>query len=385
MSSGGRLSSRWLIATATVLFLLVSTGALLAQETTTWTVAPEPTVEIGQATGAPEYLFQSVRFARLLPDGRIVVADAGQGVIRIFGPNGEFRQELGGKGQGPGEFQSIHGLWLTPQENIGVWDGRNQRITLFEQNGDLVRTHSVRTAGAMGGGNLEVFFGSFRNGDIALASLGLGGKSQGNEAIPDEWMVGRFSLQGEYQAGLGKLRGMRRVNRQPIPFTPLPYAATHQDSLYVTDGYEAKISVIGPKGTRARTIRLPDRDLSPNEAWSSLEPALERAGEDSFLNLMKRIPEPERLPQLSGLLIDDRGRIWVKRYNPPGDALWLKGNAMVPAPGGLWQGLNQQGQVVAEVPMPDKVLPFAVYDNRLLGLSRDSLGVERIVIHPLRR
>lgn len=48
-----------------------------------WSVTPTPAIEIGVVEGEDAYMFQSVRYARLLADGRVVVADAGQLVIRV--------------------------------------------------------------------------------------------------------------------------------------------------------------------------------------------------------------------------------------------------------------------------------------------------------------
>lgn len=384
----GRRVLRLVTGLVPLLSVIVSAAPASVQEVQHWTIADEPDVEIGRVTGAAPYLFQSVRFARFLADGRIVVGDAGQAAIRIFGPEGDFRQELGGQGEGPGEFRSVDGLWLIPDGRIGVWDAENRRITTFAPDGRLESSNPVRAAGELRAGNLEVFLGSFRDGDVLLATLRGGGLPVGGQVIADRWVIGRFSLDGQLRYSLGAVRGMRRANRQPIPFTPLPYASVHRDSVYLVNGYEAEVAVLDEDGVERRRIDLRPRDAAPGDPWSTLEETLKQQNEDVFLTLLDRMAESEeteRVPQLAGLLVDDRGRLWVKRYDPEADALWVKGYALLPAPGGTWCIVRPTGEAVATVQMPERVVPLSIEDGRILGLSRDPLDVQRLVVHSLER
>ncbi|MGH7469870.1 MAG: hypothetical protein ACRENP_18130 [Longimicrobiales bacterium] len=65
---------------------LLAATVVQAQELPTWTIAPRA-VEYG--ADAVD-LFQSLRHGRFLPNGDVVVADAGR-----FGPTGEFRALVG--------------------------------------------------------------------------------------------------------------------------------------------------------------------------------------------------------------------------------------------------------------------------------------------------
>lgn len=351
-----------------------------------WGVTPEPEIEIGKVDGADPYLFESIRYARLLPDGRVVAADAGEPVIRVYGPGGEFLTEIGGRGDGPAEFRAINGMWLTSEGRIGAWDATRRRITTFGLDGELRSTHRVVVGSEIPAGNLEVFLGAFGDDDVLLASLAFGdrGNASLDEPIADRWALARFGQDGELRGFLGEVRGMRRVRGQPLPFSPMAYAVVLRDSIYASDGYEAEIAVLDGSGARGRTIELPSAPASPDEAWSALEAELRRRDHALYLQHLESLPRTDEIPQVAGLLADDQGYIWAKVYDPSVDSIWLH-DAVRPAPGGEWRVLRPDGELVATVPMPENVTPLDIRGDRLLGVARDELDVERIVVHGLER
>ena len=307
----------------------------------------------------------------------------------MFGPDGTFLNSIGRSGEGPGEFSGVTGLWLTPDALIGLWDRGNLRISTYRPDGELVSTNRLRVEGEEEYSvTPEVLLGPFGNGDIALASLEFGGPPDTPEAIPDRWVLARFSPDGEPRGALGDLRGMRRLRGQPLPFTPLPRVAVLGDSLFAADGYEAGIDVRGPDGAVGRTIILPtlDRSADTESAWSALEAELRARNREMYLGMLERLPRSDEFPQIGGLLADDRGLLWVKLYDVPGDALWLgHGPAMRPRAGGEWHLVRPDGEVLGTVRMPDGLSPLHITENRLVGVQRDALDVERLVVHGFER
>ncbi|WP_419943063.1 hypothetical protein [Candidatus Palauibacter sp.] len=61
-------------------------------------------MSIGTAGGDPAYELFRVGGAMRLSDGRIVVANAGTGELRVYDPDGIHLASWGGQGDGPGEF-----------------------------------------------------------------------------------------------------------------------------------------------------------------------------------------------------------------------------------------------------------------------------------------
>jgi hypothetical protein len=371
--------------------VLLSLGLLLSswsiplasQPTTTWSVSPEPDVEFGVVDGDPDYTFGKVRAARFLPDGRIVVADEDRPSIRVYGVDGEFRAEMGGEGEGPGEFESIFGMWVRGPDTIRVWDNRTLRVTTFLGDGSLVGTREVRPdARSAPHGVLDVPAGEFSDGDVALAWT-VGNLSGSGGYHADRIVFGRFGPKGELKHLLGEGRGLLR-SRSPVLFTPYPYATVHQDSVYFTDGVGGRIIVLGPAGGGvARTLKLPASGTDASEAWSALETELRDDGEEATLRMLRSRPRAERTPALGGLLVDDRGFVWAKIYDPTSDPIYL--DARPWGGGGTWWVATPEGEPVARVPMPDRVAPLDIEGDRLLGLRRGPLDAAQIVVHTLDR
>lgn len=375
----------------TVVLLLATLGAGCESsdgEPGTWTVSSEPSVEIGRVTGEDAYLFESIQSARFLPDGRIAVADAGPPAVRVYGTDGRFRVEMGGEGEGPGQLLDIKGMWLTPEGDIGVWDPGNLRLTTFTAEGELEETVPVTPGEAMAAGNLEVFFGTLGNGDVLLASLAFGGRPGGQQVRPDPWTLGRFGPDGQLVGTMGRVRGMRRRGGHPVPTTPVPAVAVLGDTIYVADGYPAAIEVRDGASDSVRTIGLPTVERPTEDAWAALETELRSRGDTAALERLAsgQVPTGDPFPQVAGLLADDRGRLWVKVFEPTADALPVKRkNALWTAPGGEWRVLGRDGEVVATVSMPDDLTPVQIRDDQILGVALGEMNVERIVVHEIRR
>lgn len=376
---------RWFAAAvAATLPAVIAPAAAVAQAPATWQVSAKPLVEIGQVAGDSVYDFQRISSALFLPDGSIVVADAGQKVIRVFHPDGSFARQFGGEGGGPAEFRRIQGIWLTPGGDIGVWDPGNRRITTFTVEGKLLSSHRVEVGThAEGLANLEVLLGRFGNGDVALASMNFGRPRGPSPLAFEQWRMARFSPDGTFRGELGVIEGMLRARGSPVPFSPVPYVAVRGDSMYVTAGYTSEISVASGAGKPVRKIPLPAVQAPPRDVWSLLEDTLQARKSTMLLEKLRQgqMPRSDRFPVVGGLLLDGRGDIWVKAYDALTDAVGLKSIAAnVPAPGGEWRVLRPDGRFVAKVRIPANTIPLAVADDRLLGLSVDELGVQRVVV-----
>lgn len=349
-----------------------------------WIVKATPETSIGETFGDDDYTFQLAGFARFLPGGRIVVADKGVLDVRIFGSDGTLEKRIGRRGQGPGEFAEIGGLWLTSKGAIALWDASHRRITTYNAQGDLLGTHRVTNYPE--GGNLEILLGALSDDEIIIASLFPG--EAGPQTTPDRWPLGRFGPDGEFKEKAGEVRGMWRYNRHPVPFSPMPHMIVYRDSVYVADGYEGEIAVRDLSGAAVRVIRLPQlKPPSAQAIWTALESKLRERKAGLYLEYLRddRVPRENRYPQIAGLLVDDQGYIWVKAYDPFVDPIWLRSYPLWPAPGGEWRVIRPDGSIVATVRMPPGVRPLEIKGNRLLGVALDELDVQRIVVHTIQR
>ncbi|MFQ6039855.1 MAG: peptidyl-alpha-hydroxyglycine alpha-amidating lyase family protein [Candidatus Poribacteria bacterium] len=73
------------------------------------------------------------------PDGEIFISD-GYGNVRVhkYSPDGEFIMSFGTSGDGPGEFNLPHSVWVDSRNRVMVADRQNNRIQLFTLSGEYI-------------------------------------------------------------------------------------------------------------------------------------------------------------------------------------------------------------------------------------------------------
>jgi hypothetical protein len=272
-------------------------------------------------------------------------------------------------------------MWVTPPDTLGVWDSGNSRVTYFTTDGGLVRTATVSPSiDAPRAGRLDIFVAQFSDGSVALSRIAGGPRSPGGPS-PDRLTVERFGPGGNFRNTVAELAGFIRNGGSPIPFSPYPWFAEYRDSVYFTNGLLPEVRTWDRDGVAGRTIELPPAGVDVSKAWADLKAAVEARGSELQREQLSSMPHPDSLPNLAGLLVDGAGRVWTKRYDPATDALWLHGGASIQ--GGTWWVVDRDGSVLATATVPEGLIPMQVQGDRVLALSADSLGVERVTVHHL--
>ena len=72
------------------------------------------------------------------------------------------------------------------------------------------------------------------------------------------------------------------------------------------------------------------------------------------------------------MLLDRDDRLWVEEY------------AAVPDDRSVWTVFTPEGTLVARATMPQRLTPLEIGRDYLLGVERDELDVESVVVIPLR-
>lgn len=95
-------------------------------------------VELAIAPGVDDTtLFTIVREFAVDQQGRFWVFDDPSRSLFLFDANGRLLRRIGGDGAGPGEFRGNAGMVALPGDGLALWDSRNARITMFDQDGNV--------------------------------------------------------------------------------------------------------------------------------------------------------------------------------------------------------------------------------------------------------
>lgn len=382
-AGAGSLAAISLLVTAVCFSACSRPSAFDAADLEAWSVETEPTLVIGQLEGDSAYLFQRVSDAAFLPDGRIAVADRAS--IRIYDGGGDFLAQMGGEGEGPGEFALLRDIWVVPPDTVGAWDSDNLRLTYYTAEGTLARTVRLEPSRESAGvGRLDLMVGALDDGSVAIGSITAG--SDGGTGH-DRISVERFGPEGEHMERVTEVTGFIRGPSGPGPFSPYPYFAVHDRGIHFTSGETPTVHSwdVGQQAATgaSRSVTFPAAENDAEAAWDALPEILAERGDGMYDYFLERAERSDSIPHLAGLLVDDAGRVWTKRYEAPSDALWLDGGARVR--GGVWWVADATGRLVATAALPDGLIPLQVVGDRLLGLTVDELGVERVQLHGVRR
>lgn len=138
---------------------------------TGWRLGTEPVLTIGDVSGDLDYMFQGVSQAFRMDDGTIVVVDRLASQVSLFDPAGVFIADMGGRGEGPGEFQFLQYAWASG-DTIRVSDSMLSRISVFDRAGRVLETIPVEVAPGTGIPTAETHFA---DGTILVSNAPSGG------------------------------------------------------------------------------------------------------------------------------------------------------------------------------------------------------------------
>lgn len=352
-----------------------------------FTVDPAPIVEIGVAEGEEAYQLFRVFSAVRMPDGRILVGNAGSQEVRVYDEAGRHIQSVGRVGAGPaefGEFSSLR-ICLTP-DGFLVEDGANDRANVF---GSDLSFRTILKPEALPGTRPPSVIGCFKDGSLLTWTPAGTGALQGadGEILRSTSHYHRQLGDGSYDVRLAEVPTQPRVVNQVgqvtnypfIPLTAAPVVAPGTARLYVGADDGGSIDVRALDGTLAGRIEWPARGRhARTEIWDRfVSEALADMDEDrrpQYARLYEReMPVPDSTPAYRALLEDARGHLWVERYRLP----WETAR--------VWEVFEPDGRWLGSVEMPAGLTVFQIGDDFVLGRHLDELGIERVRVHPLAR
>jgi len=382
-SSSANNASTFTVSDSAGVEIAVSSGPEW-RESAGWTIDPTPSLEIGVEEGEEPYMLSRVFDALRLPDGRILVGNSATSEIRVFDRNGKFLKSVGRKGNGPGEFGELSSVrfWRLRDGSLLGYDGGNLRVHLFDST--LAYQRTVRIESTREG--LRAFLqGVFADGSWQMLALVPELKNEPGTYLRSAQQFVRFNPDGTPDTTLRLVEGRMRFVHQfgsittfPfVPFTAEPLAAAGEH-LWVVNGGGTELEQRNLRGNLVRVVRLArdiprTADVYARYVKSSLATmdSTRRAQYEHFYGLNH--PLPEHIPAYQAMLVDATSHVWLERYRLPGDTMpsWD-----VVAPNGRWLGA---------VAVPARLRVMQVGADFVLGRHLDSLGVERIRVHPLRR
>ena len=374
--------------------LVATTLGARARAPIGWVVDAVPEYQVGALDGEEPYLFSGINGARQLSDGRVVVLDDASCELRFFGADGVFLELTGGRGEGPGEFNTgVAGRCvLVPSpgsDSLVAFDGA--RLSFFDDRGRFDHRfvvvwpdHRVVNVVGVAGGMVGVE-------QISIYASGEPGLS----SPPNPVDYGLLELETRRVVWEKDDLQWTQSFIVPIPggipalwdiaFDIRPDAALGREGLLLTLGEDQGPEILhyGASGSLHRVIRLDEPVSAPSRGdierlvefqlapYEMPDTTRERITEDR-IRRNSEMPLPEIKPVFSRLLVDDIGWLWAELY---------RFDLREPV---RWLVFGPNGEGMGSVDMPPDLEVLQIGRDFVLGVWQDELEVEYVRRHALK-
>jgi hypothetical protein len=360
--------------------IILENAAARMRAALTWAIDSVPDLNIGTAEGDEHYQLFRVSGTAQLADGRVLVVNAGSQELRFFDTNGVFLSQVGGRGQGPEEYEYPELVPTLQYDTIWIYD--RPRISLLDGHGRMLERIAPRNR----------FLPPFMVGVWAGRLI----TSQGSARVrPDspEGMVANdityeaIDIRTEVRDTIAQVQGRglfvwnlgTSFGFTMVPFDIGPSAAVGRDRLYVTPADAAEVRAVDAAGTVREIFRIlqPAQPVPPaafdSVVAAEVATARDQAGAAELRRRYGKMPRPSVMPVFQSLLVDAHGNLWLESFRTHEDA---------PPE---WVVIDPSGTVLGRITTPARVTLAQIGEHYILGLTRDDADVEHVVRYRLRR
>ena len=362
-----------------------------------WVIAPVPEVVIGAPSspsdGGDEIPLYRVQGARFLSDGRIVVANGGTSEVMVFDTAGTLVRRFGGRGEGPGELESIAGVHLCGGDSIAVVDSR-RTLHLFDRDGMFARRAQFPLGGQRA--PLRGISTSCRQALVQQRTRMPPVDRQGYSEDVFAW-VDSFSEAVDTVTTAELLEAwIRRLEGSVLPWvipwgTSVGTHATENDQLVLGNGRVPELRRYDSGGGLQMIVRWSGqpRPVSARDRRRYSERRMEflawaPPNEPEVRLLFPALDEypqvPTHKPLFDRLLLDDGGAIWTRVFPEESFGLF---DSRLPGPivfTETWTVFDSAGVWLGDLTLPERFELHEIDGDRLLGVSRDSLDTETVQV-----
>jgi hypothetical protein len=151
--------------------------------------------------------------------------------------------------------------------------------------------------------------------------------------------------------------------------------AVHGNRFWFGTSAEPVVELRDREGALTRLVRWEagDRTVGPGDAAAQFEATSPSALAERRIAFAS-VPVMDRYPAHGRLVADTDGNLWVERFPRP--------LSKDPTP---WIVFGAEGRVLARTQVPPDFRVLEIGDDYVVGVRRDAEGVERVVVHALRR
>ncbi|MGD8495721.1 MAG: 6-bladed beta-propeller [Gemmatimonadales bacterium] len=352
-----------------------------------WTIDDASQIRYGES-GGDEVLFQWIRNATRLPDGRVVALDGRSSELYVFSATGELKATAGGEGDGPSELKRPSGVQVIGGDTIVVFDTSHRRLSLFDTNGGFLDEERLEAAGSGEDAPRLVVYGMIDAvGDtVTLRSDGyyMSSSTSMDEDYVFESPTLRYATDGTLVDEVAEPMGVRFYKTPDGPRTRLfenMRRIEGRDGLvYIGDWDRYEVRVYQPPQGLIRIERLerPRRPVT-DELMEQFRAAVVEQIDDPerrrriLEEFLDKSPVADSMSWVGSLIPDALGNVWVTEFGLPGSDSAAVGV------------FSAEGEWLGHVRGLPGFRPLEIGADYILGVFTDELDVPHLVSYDLVR
>jgi hypothetical protein len=346
-----------------------------------WLVRHPPLLDLGGVGASINEQFQGVSHGLLLPGGRIVIADQGDNTLKYFDIRGRFLAQAGGNGDGPGEFAHLSSLVALRHDTVAVFDSRLRRLSYYSESGRFLGSQPIAVSVPM-----PTLIGFLSDGGPIISSRSIAeGANSDHVGIlllrAHAGAAARIDTLGSFQGARVKKTVSREGTREisstaPLLFSSATHVAVSGNSVLVAEGSTFEVRVYSSQGDLVRVIRMgwEPTVVSQSDVRDYIDSVVssvqDRDQREATRGYLSSLGVATTYPAFSVLRVDPAGSIWLADYSRGGSSR-------------KWLVFHSEGTYLGAVQVPPGVRVLDIGDSLILGLSRDELDIEHIVVYAL--
>ncbi len=342
--------------------------------------------EKGEVDGPPETIWVRIEDATIL-HGRVYAVDIAAPTVRAFSVAGDYLGELGGKGQGPGEF-ALPNFASVFRDSLRVYDLGIRRVVVYDDAGNHARTSSLLASRFQGGAVYwtEKLWPARFGWSIGVTALI--DRSHPSQSLSWHHLLAWNSIDQVDTVATydGNPLRFRRKLSDSLHISTSGFSNLGPDggvwvmgdSLVVrVDGSASSGTIyqIGPDGlTLLRTKKLPgtahpltNRDREAAIAWLYRRWNTEPGAEDAPIEVVP----PDHWSAWTKVVGDEKGNIWMRQGGP---------RILDPDKGERWARWSLADDSLRWVELPPGVEGLRFREGYVVGLERGQFGVQSLVL-----
>ncbi|TVP74578.1 MAG: hypothetical protein EA352_10445 [Gemmatimonadales bacterium] len=293
----------------------------------------EPDLRIGTLEGPDHEVFGDIRGVDAGPDGAIYILDFQAREIRVFEPDGSFREVLARGGEGPGELQAANGIYMDREGHLWVNDhGKMRYMALDPATGEELQLvdFPVRAFGGVWHGTRDM------DGRFWMATSEVVSPiSRSMESGPEETEFRRFMTSidpatetvDSVYLGTRTDASYRHVEEGMSGVMGIPFAPSHSlvvdpdGGFWGTPGAPYEVVRLDEAGDTVLVIESSQPRAPVTEDMRAQHLAAASQERDWVVEATSAAMEmaPDYLASTGHLVLDDEGRLWVQRIREPGE------------------------------------------------------------------